>query len=167
MEYILIGEIVNTFGIKGELKIRSYSDFDDERYVKGNKLFIEYKNEYVSVIVDTYRVHKGFNIVSFKDLKNINLVEKYKTCKIYIDRDDIEDLDDGSYYRFEIIGLNVYDEDNNYLGKVDSFVDTLANSNLRVKNDNNEFLVPYVDAFIKDINLEEEKIIIHVIEGLL
>ena len=78
MEYLRIGVIVNTFGLKGEVKIKSFSDFDDERYKKNNEVLVFYNNQYISLKVNTYRVNKGMNIVSFIDHNDINLVEKYK-----------------------------------------------------------------------------------------
>ena len=105
MEYICIGKIVNTHGIKGELKISSYSDFDRERYQKGNTVYVRFEGNYLPFTVKTYRTHKGHALVSFENHLDINLVEKYKTCEVYISRVDRKPLQNGKYYRDEIIGL--------------------------------------------------------------
>lgn len=168
MEYILIGVIANTFGIKGELKIKSYSDFDKERYKKGNTVFIEYNNEYLPFVVHSFREHKGMSIVAFKDYLDINLVEKYKGSNIYFDKAKIKPSKNGEFYWFELKGLSVYDDKDNFLGKVLRVEETGANSNLRVeKEDKSTFLVPYIKQFILNIDIENNRIIIKIIEGLL
>ncbi|MBE6104695.1 MAG: ribosome maturation factor RimM, partial [Erysipelotrichaceae bacterium] len=86
MEYIKVGHIVNTFGIRGALKVESLSDFTELRFRPDQELFIKKGNNYDSVIVRSVREHKGFLLVLFKGLENINLVEKYKDCDIYIHR---------------------------------------------------------------------------------
>lgn len=168
MELIVIGVIANTFGIKGEVKIKSYSDFDEERYRQNNTVYIEYNNEYVPLIVNSFRIHKGMSIVSFKEHLNINLIEKYKGCNVCYEKSKIKPLKKGEYYRFEIIGLDVYDDKDNYLGKVKQIEETLANANLRIQRDDGKsFLVPYIKQFILNIDKDNNKIKINVIEGLL
>jgi 16S rRNA processing protein RimM len=169
MDYIKIGRVINTHGIKGELKIRSSSDFDEERYGKGNTVYIMYEGKYVPMICDTYRVHKGFPLVSFQDHKDINLVEKYKNCDVYIDAAEREELDDGRHYVDELIGMTAVADNGDEIGEVMDVEETLgANDNLRIrKKDGKEVLVPYVPAFIQKVDDEAGVITIHVIEGLL
>ena len=81
MEYVNIGKIVNTFGIRGELKVASNTDFVDERFRKGSTVYIG--EEHIPFTVANHREHKGFLLVSFKDHEDINLVEKYKNMMIY------------------------------------------------------------------------------------
>lgn len=169
MEYICIGKIVNTHGVKGELKIQSYSDFDALRYKKGNIVYILEENSYLPFIVETYRKHKVNSLVSFKDHQNINLVEKYKNCDVYIEKDSRKPLKNGKYYRNEIVDLVAYDTNGKELGKVISVEETKgAQNNIRIqKLDGNEFLVPFIPEFIRSVDLENHKIIIQMQEGLL
>ena len=82
MEYILIGKIINTFGIKGELKVEVHTDFVEERYSAGSSFYIgDDKKEYKS---SGYRIHKGFVLLSLKGYEDINLVENLRNKKIYI-----------------------------------------------------------------------------------
>lgn len=167
MDYIKIGTIVNTFGLKGEVKILSCTDFEEERFEVGNTVYLEVEQDYVPFVVASYRNHKGNPLVSFKGYEDINLIEKYKGYDIYFNLDDIPALEDG-YYFFELKGLKVYDEQKRYIGEVSEVEETGANNNLRVhKEDGNDCLIPFVDPFIVDVDLDEEKIIVHVIEGLL
>ena len=169
MEYICIGKIVNTFGIRGELKIKSYSDFDAERYQKGSTVYVLKDGKYLPFVTASYRRHKGFPLVSFHDLQDINLVEQYRDCEVYIDKDARKQLKAGEYYRSEIEGLKAVDENGNVLGTVSAVEETLgANNYMRIqKEDGSEALIPYVPAFVKEVRKEEGVIIIHVVEGLL
>lgn len=164
MEKIKIGIIVNTHGLKGELKIKSFSDFNEIRFQKKNHLFIEYRGEMIEVEVATYREHKGMVLITLKGLDDINLVEKYRECNIFINKDDIHDLEEDEVYFFDLMGCEVYLEDGELLGNVEDVLETGANAVLRV---NKKILIPYVDAFIKDANIKEKKIIIYKVDGLL
>ena len=168
MKYIRIGKIINTHGIKGEAKIYSYSDFDEERYQKGNCVYFKINDEMKPFTVKTYREHKGFPLVSFEELKDINSIEPYKNCELYIDDDMREDLDEG-YYFDQLEGLDAYDESGNLLGKTIGIEETNgAQDNLRIEmKDGKQFLVPYIDEFISEVNLEENRIVIAMQEGLL
>lgn len=169
MEYIRIGKIVNTHGIRGEVKIYSYSDFDDQRYKKGNVVYLLHEGNYIPLTVHSYREHKGMALVSFEQLQDINLVEKYKNDNLYIDRDSREPLEEGEYYRDELENLDAYDQDGNALGTTLGIEETNgAQNNLRIRMENGkEFLVPYIPEFIEEVDLEENKIVIKMQEGLL
>ena len=165
MDYVKVGNIVNTFGLKGELKVESLSDFTEMRFRPGQELLIEYKKDFDIVIVKTMRYHKGFVLVSFKGLEDINLVEKYKGCDIYISRDHIQALPLGEYYFFELKGCDVY-ENNAKIGEV-SDVEEGYQTILRIATSEKEVLVPYVPAFIKKVDIASRRIDVSLIEGFL
>ena len=168
MEYIKIGKIVNTFGLNGELKINSFTDFNEQRFKKGNTIYILFQNEYIAMEVLKYRVHKNMLLVSFNNYLDINLVEKYKGCEIFFDKTAIEPLKKGEYYFFQLENLEVYSEENEYLGKVIKVEESVASNLLRIKKkDETEVLVPYISNFIKEVDLKNQKIIIHTIAGLI
>ena len=169
MNYIRIGTVINTHGLKGELKISSESDFDDIRYKKGNTVYLECEAGMKPFQVQTYRVHKGFPLVSFTDHTDINLVEQYKGCGVYIDAKDRQDLPEGEYYRDQLEGLCAVDEEGASLGTVVAVEETMgAQNNLRIRDpEGKEFLVPNVPAFVVKVDLSEKKIVIRRIEGLL
>ena len=100
MKYYKCGHIMTTHGLKGALKIKDLSDFD--RFYKDSTLYILYKNEYIKVKVFNKTIFDNYYLVTFYDLLDINLVEKYKNCDIYVselDRND--DLDEDEYYNSE------------------------------------------------------------------
>ena len=166
MEYVLIGKILNTFGIKGELKVASYTDFDDERFKKNTKVYVG--DKYLEFTVKSYRNHKGFILLTFKDHEDINLVEKYKNCLIYKSSKDIKPLKKGEYYFSDLKDLDVYVNDK-LVGKVLKVEEGIKHNNLRViKNDDNkEYLVPFIPVFILNVDLDNKRIDVLEMEGLL
>lgn len=164
---IEIGKIINTHGIKGELKIISSSDFEEERFAVGNSVNIQFGKELIPMEVASFRRHKGCLLVAFKDLMNINFVEKYKGCVISVDSDELQELDEDEVYFYQLIDCKVIDEENNELGSVVEIIETAAHDILRIRNDEGkEVLIPYVDAFIVDVDVDEKVIVVHLIEGV-
>ena len=169
MAYIEIGRAVNTHGLKGELKIESWSDFDEIRYQPGNRIYLVRDDEIRSFTVRSYRPHKGFALVSFEELGDINAAEPFKGYTVCVDEHDRHELPEGEYYYDQLIGLLVQDEDGRHIGEVAAVEETNgAQDNLRVKRENNsDALIPNVPAFVKNVDLDVKVITIHVIEGLL
>lgn len=168
MEYIHIGTIVNTFGINGELKVKSFTDFNDERFKTTKEIYLLVNNEYIPFTISSYKIHKGMVIIQLKGLENINLVEKYVKKDIYINKSQLHKLPKGEYYTFELNGLDCFDIHNNYIGKVIDVDSNNVQTILRIKtNEDKIVLVPYVKAFVTKVDLKSSKIIINVIEGLI
>ena len=169
MAYIEIGRAVNTHGLKGELKIESWSDFDEIRYQPGNTVYLVKDDREIPFTVRSYRPHKHFALVAMEELPDINAAEAYKGCIVCIDEHDRPDLPEGQYYFDQLIGLMVQDEDGRHIGQVIAVEETNgAQDNLRVERENNsDALIPNVPAFVKNVDLDVKVITIHVIEGLL
>jgi len=166
MEYVTIGKILNTFGIKGELKVDVYTDFPEDRFQKGSTVYVG--DDYLPFKVASHREHKGFMLLLLEDNEDINLVEKFKGMYLYKSKDDIKPLQDGQYYFSDLKDLDVYADDEK-IGKVLNVESGLRNNNLRVlkAEDNKEYLIPFIPVFIKKVDLEERRIDINRIEGLI
>ncbi len=169
MEYIQIGTIINTHGLKGELKIRSSSDFDELRYQKGKTVYFYVNGKYLPVKPISFRLHSGYSLVSFEGMQDINAVEQFKGCLVCIQETDRHELDDGEYYVDELIGMKAIDEEGNELGTVITVEETSgAQNNIRIQRPNGKTaLIPNVPEFVLEINEAEKIITIHVEEGLL
>ena len=164
MKYYIVGQIVNTHGLKGEVKINSETDFD--RFKPGNILYIKRQNEYIKVVVATHRVHKGLDLVSFVNYQDINLIEHFKGCTLVIDDTQLEELAADEYYFHDLIGKKVYNQNNEYIGDVCDIRDLPHGEILEIKRENKKNgLVPFNKEFI--IEVLEDSIIINEIEGLL
>ena len=161
MSYIYIGEIVNTHGIKGELRI--VSEFKHKKLIFKNdfKVYVGKRKE--ELIIKSYRPHKIYDMVTFDGVKDINDAIAYKGDSVYINRDDIE-VDD--YFHEDIIKCDVYHDDK-LIGKVDGIMASSAHEILVIKGNDKNHLVPYIDEFIEKIDIENKKIYIKTIEGLI
>ena len=160
MNYIYIGDIVNTHGLKGEVRI--LSDFKYKKSVfKKDMIFYIGKNKNKE-IVSTYRVHKNYDMVTFKDKDYIDDVLIYKNESVYVNRDDI--VCDG-YLDEDLIGLDVYC-DNKNIGHVDSILRTNAHEILVVKN-GTKHMIPNIDEFIEKVDLDNNRLDIKYMKGLL
>ena len=161
MNYIFIGKIVNTHGIKGEIRIISDFPYKKEIYAHGNNLYIG-KNK-IKLTLNSYRHHKIFDMVTFDGINDINDVIKYKGENIYFNRDEVElpGLIDSDY-----IGLEVYDS-NKYIGIVTSIMKNKQTDILVVEKENKKNLIPNIPVFVKSVDLDKKCIYIESIEGLI
>lgn len=158
MKYLEVGKIVNTHGIKGELRIISNIDHKDEIFKVDNKLYIG--NNYEENIIMTYRVHKNYDMVLFKGYSNINEVLKYKGCSVYINEDDYDVL-----FVNLLIGYKIKNN-NKYYGKVKEIVCNKIGYLLKIDY-HNEYFIPYNEHFITNIDTELKEIIVSSVEELI
>ncbi|MGM9835062.1 MAG: ribosome maturation factor RimM [Bacilli bacterium] len=151
MEYIKIGKIVNTHGIKGELRIKSDFERKDLVFKKDFPLYISKDKK--KEIISSYRVHKDFDMVTFVGYTNINEVLNYLKKDVYILKSDLN-LKDNEYLLNDLIGMDV--EDNSeIIGKITDFV--YNNSNvLLVVNGVKQFYIPYNSYYIENVDTKKK-----------
>lgn len=158
MEFIRIGKIVNTHGIKGELRILSDFRHKDKVFKVGMKFYVGKEKE--EFTVNSYRFHKIFDMVTFTGFNNINEVLYLKGRPVYINKEDLV-LDDGEVYIEDLVGYDVIIGEK-VLGKVTGVMyNSKANDNLKV----GDVLIPYVKDLI--IKIEDNKIYFKEIGGLI
>ncbi|MDO5569649.1 MAG: ribosome maturation factor RimM [bacterium] len=162
MSYILIGKIVNTHCLKGELKLISHFPYKDKVFLKNMNIYIG--KEKVKETINTYRPHKQFDMITLVNYTSINEVLKYKEKQVYVLKSDIK-MDDKTYLHEDLVGLLVI-QNNNIKGKVKRVVRYPSSYMLEVEYNNKKVLVPYIDEFIKKVNMEDKTITINEIEGL-
>lgn len=163
MEYYTIGKMGKTHGLKGEITVKQNTDFD--RFAKGNVVYVDFNGKYIPLTVERSKDYKEGLLVIFKDHNDINLIEKYRNCNLYVSEEDRGELDDGSYYYEELIGKDVYNEDDVYRTKCTSIREVPQGIILECHEGDKMSLIPFVPEFIIDVT--DEKIIIHEIGGLL
>lgn len=162
MEYVYIGKIVNTHGIKGELRIKSNFDKKDLVFKPGITFYIG--EGYVPEEVVTYRKHKDFDMVTFKGYTNINEVLNYVKHKVYVNRDDLK-LNNNEYLLDDLIGMSVI-ENGEVLGTVRDIEENGINILLCVSG-SKDFYIPKHDNFIKEVKLDSKEIIVENAKGLI
>lgn len=159
-QFLEAGEIVNTHGVRGEVKILPWANGAD--FLKGFKtLYIDEKPYGVASL----RVHKGCAVAKLKGIDDMDAANALRSKIVFIDRDEAE-LDDGEYFLQDAIGLTAVDyETGKTLGKITEVID-LPSSDVYVIKGEREILVPVVDEFIKDVDFENEIMKIKLIEGM-
>ncbi|TYS25447.1 ribosome maturation factor RimM [Bacillus subtilis] len=165
-----VGKIVNTHGIKGEVRVISKTDFAEERYKPGNTLylFMDGRNEPVEVTVNTHRLHKQFHLLQFKERQSLNEVEELKNAIIKVPEEDLGELNEGEFYFHEIIGCEVFTEDGELIGKIKEILTPGANDVWVVaRKGKRDALIPYIESVVKHIDVSEKKIEIELMEGLI
>lgn len=156
MEKIVIGKYVSTHGIKGEIRIKSNFKYKDKVFVIGNNIFIGDRE----FIINSYRVHKEYDMITLKGINNINEILNLKGSLVYIDKDNLK-LKSDEYLDSDLIGLDVYIE-NDLKGKVLDINYLTKDKKLLVVNNK---LVPF--ELIKKIDFNCRKIEIEKVDGLL
>jgi len=166
MDYIKVGRITNTHGIKGELKVFPLTDnlnrFDDLKivYLGNNKERAE---------VEEVKYHKGFAIIKFKEFDNINQVLRFKDDFLFIDAKDKVQLPKDHYFIFDIVDCLVYDTKGKEIGIVTDVLQYASNDVYVVKDQESgkEYLIPAVKKFVVDIDIDNKRLIIDPIEGMI
>ena len=161
-EYIYIGKIVNTHGLKGEVRILSDFQFKDKVFKPGVTIYLGRKKEEFKIV--SYRHHKVFEMITMEGLNDINLVLRLKGLYVYVLKKDLK-LNNGEYLDSDLINLNVI-VDNKEVGIITNVRDSGNNKFLVIKTDTKEVFVPYQKEFVKEINLDNKTIIIEPIEGM-
>lgn len=167
MQWLEVAKIANTHGLKGELKLLASTDFPEERFKVGNDVFLETEGTYVPLTVSSYRKHKQFVMVTFKGMHHINDVEKYKGMKLFVQPEVLQELGENEYYYREIIGCDVYDGDEK-IGVVSEILETGANDVWTIKRPGKkDVLIPYIEQVVASIDVQEKRIQITPLPGLI
>ncbi len=162
MKYVLIGKIVNTHGLRGEVRILSSFKYKNKVFKEGMNIYIG-KGK-VNEVITSYRYHKIFDMITMNGYSDINEILKYKGEYVFVNKEDIK-LDEGQYLDEDIVGLNVY-VDGRMLGVVRKIEKHSVNEILVVKNDEKNYLVPYNFDIILSIDLEKREMNVKNIVGL-
>ena len=169
-EYLLLGYITDAFSLDGTFKVLSKTDFASKRYQKGKEVFLYQPNtkQRMTVIVENYRGNGQFDFVKVQGVNSKEEALEFKGYEIHALK-DYQILDKDTYYYTDLVGCQVLDDKATVLGKVSLVEEFPAQLTLRVKREGKQpdFLVPFVKAFIKSVDIEKKQIIINVIGGLL
>ena len=169
MKYVSLGVIKDSFGLDGTMKIYSTTSNQAQRYKAGSKVFLynPQTNERKELIVIKYRQNGPFDFVKVEELNSPEEIKELKGQEIHAIKDDIS-LEKGMYFYSDLKGCEVVDKDNNILGTVKEVEEYPAQLTLRVgRKGKSDFFVPFVKQFIKSVDIENKRILIEIIEGLL
>ena len=166
-DLLQIGAITTTHGVHGEVKVFPMTD-DVNRFKKLKSVILKYKDEDITLNVQSAKFFKNLVILKFKEFDNINDVEKYKSCGLFVTRENAVKLKKDEYFIADLIDINVADENDNIIGKIDDVMSTGANDVYVINlNDGRELLLPAIKECILDVNITDRIMKIHILEGLL
>lgn len=159
-KYVYLGKCVNTHGIKGEIRI--LSNFLDKELVFKKNFKLYFGEEKCEEIINSYRKHKEFDMVTLENINNINDVLKYKGKKVYFVREDINNKE---YILEDLISFKIIDNEKT-LGIIDDFMYNNGNVLLHIKAEKN-FYIPYNDFYVKKVDIDNKSVVVENVEGLI
>lgn len=167
MEQLLqVGVISSTHGVRGEVKVFPTTD-DVKRFKKVKKVILDTGKEQLPLEIEGVKFFKQFVILKFRGIDNINDIEKYKGKSLLVDREHAVKLKKDEYFIADMIGMDVFTEDGELFGALKDVMETGANDVYIIEmSDGKEVLVPAIKQCILDVDIENRKMVIHLMEGL-
>ena len=162
-----IGKIVNTHGIRGEVKVVPWTDYP-EFFEEIEWVYVKVGNDLKKLHIESIKYQKNNVILKIKEISSIEEAEKYKNIILLIDREMAGELPEGTYYICDLIGLDVQTEEGQNLGKIDDVLSTGSNDVYIVKNsDGKELLIPALKDVLKKVDLDNNLMVVKLPEGLI
>ena len=166
-EYFELGQIVNHFGIKGMVKVNPFTE-DISQFETLDSLLLEKDKKLIEIQIEEVKYSKNQVLLKIKGIDSIEEAEKYRGCYLKIKRSDAKKLPENTYFIADLIGMPVYTDEGILLGKVDDIYNSGASDIYVVKDElGKQILLPAIPEVIKQVDLEAEKIIVHILKGLI
>lgn len=167
MEDLLkVGVITTTHGVRGEVKVYPTTD-EPERFLDLEYVLLDTGKELRRLDIKNVRFFKNLVILKFDGIDNINDIEKYKGKRLLVDREHAVKLKKDEYFIADMIGMDVFTEDGELFGALKDVMETGANDVYIIEmSDGKEVLVPAIKQCILDVDIENRKMVIHLLEGL-
>lgn len=168
MEQLLqVGVITQTHGVRGEVKVFPTTD-DPQRFKQLKHVVLDTGKETLPLEIQSVKFFKQFVILKFKGIDNINDIERYKRCPLLVAREDAVELEEDEYFIADMIGMEVVTEDGEPFGTLKDVMETGANDVYIINSkEHGEVLVPAIRECILDVNIKDQKMKIHLMEGLI
>ncbi len=166
-EFITIAKVVSTQGNKGEVNIFPLTDLAN-RFKNLTTVFLRNNNSQTTLNIEKIRIKENTVVLKFKNIENIKEAKMIVGSFLEVERKNAVKLPKDTYFIFEIIGLEVYAENNIFLGKVENVISTGSNDVYIVKGKNKkELFIPAIHEVVKNVNLEKKRINIKMVDGLI
>ena len=166
MKNLEIGQIVNTFGIKGFVKVNPWVN-DITRFDDLTKVYIKIRKEQREFEIEEVKYHKNQVLLKFKGIDTVEMANTYRNAILEIDRKDAIPLKKGQYFIADLLESEVYSDEGEKLGILDDIYNTGSNDIYVVKNElGKSILLPGIPDVIKEVDVENKKIIVHLLKGL-
>lgn len=166
MNFLEVGKIINTHGLRGEVKIVTWTDYP-EVFEDLGTVYVKKRIEQEKLTIKNVKYQKNNIIVKFAEIDSIEEAEKYKNAVLVADRDALGELPEGVYYIADLIDCTVFEEDGKEIGKLVDVFSTGSNDVYDIKREGKKnLLVPIIDGVLKTVDIENKKITIKIPEGL-
>jgi len=167
VEYLKIGQIISTHGIKGEVKIYPLTD-DVKRFKKLKQVWMESPDGYRAQKVESVKFVKDFPIIKLENINTMNDAEKLRNKYIYVDRENAVKLPKDTYFIADLIGMQVFTEEEKLLGTLTDVFSTGANDVYEITPpEGKSFLIPAIGDVILDVDIEGRRMKVKLLEGLI
>ncbi len=165
--YLRVGVIASTHGLKGEVKVFPTTD-DPERFRELKKVLLDTGHEYKPLEIAGVKFFKNQVILKFREFQDINEVEQYKGKDLLVTRDQAVPLGENENFITDLIDMEVYTDEGGYLGTLTDVLQTGANDVYVVETgEGKEVLLPAIPSCVLKVDVEEAKMTVHILEGLL
>ena len=166
-DMLQVGVITQTHGVRGEVKVFPTTD-DVNRFKKLKQVILDTGKETMPLEIQSVKFFKQFVILKFKGIDNINDIEKYKRCSLYVTRKHAVPLEEDEYFIADMIGMEVCTEDGNIFGTLKDVIETGANDVYVIESaEHGEVLVPAIKECIRSVDIEKGQMMIHLMDGLI
>ncbi len=166
-QYIIIGRVSGLHGIKGKLRIHYYNETRSD-FLSYRKVYLEDRDGHVQPYeIQEAKIHKKCISARLKGCEGIADAEKFIGASVLVKRENLPPLEEGEYYWFEIIGMDVVTDDGRLLGRVETILPTGSNDVYLVQGSGGEWLIPATEEVIVRVDRDKGQMVIHPIEGLL
>ena len=166
-DYLQVGVITTTHGIRGEVKVFPTTD-DPARFEELEQVMLDTGRALLPLEIQNVKYFKNLVILKFKGIDNINDIEMYKQRELWVPREEAQELDEDEYYIADLIGMDVVLEDGSHFGTLKDVMETGANDVYVVEDENGkEVLLPAIKECILDVDVEKNSMTIHLMKGLI
>lgn len=166
-QFLRVGVISSTHGIRGEVKVYPTTD-DPERFLELDEVILDTGREHKILEIEGVKFFKNQVILKFKGYDNINDIEKYLKKDLLVDREHAVELGENENFIADLIDMEVVTDEGKVLGTLTDVIETGANDVYAVKTpEGKELLLPAIRDCILDVNVDEKRMTVHVMEGLL
>lgn len=166
-EMLQIGVITSTHGVHGEVKVFPTTD-DSARFKKLKTVLLDTGKELLTLEVLGVKFFKQYVILKFREIDNINEIEKYKRCPLLVKREDAVPLEKDEYFIADMLGMGVVTEKGEEFGTLKDVISTGANDVYVVASrEHGDVLIPAIKECILEVDIENQKMKVHLLEGLI
>lgn len=162
-----IGQIVNTYGIKGFVKVVPFTD-NINRFEDLKTVYVETKKGLENFEIEEVKYYKNTVLLKLKGIDDINIAEKYRNCYLKISRENAVKLPEDTYFIIDLLDMKVYTEEDIYLGNIIDVYPTGSNDIYVIKNEEGkQVLLPAIGEVIKTVDIQNKKMVVHLLDGLI